>query len=164
MPEAIITTPAGSYAGVSDFTTYLDNDGKPIQYGGHDEVFRANETIAKYQAVAFVAATTTVPLSVEVLDVSDAFASAVFCGVAQEAGVAGDPIRVRMTGVTLVKVDTGDPVFGDVAIKGASDGTLTTAGTLGGTWDDSDVAGTGLGVFLDVENASDYAPIFLRKF
>lgn len=164
MPDTVVTNPGAAFAKPSDFTTYTDANGNLIEYGGTDYYFRCNETITKYQAVAFVAATATVPLSVEVLDVSDAFASAVFAGVAMEGGVAGDIIRVRQRGITLVKVDTGDPVFGDVAIKGASDGTLTTAGTLGGTWDGSDVAGTGLGVFLDVENASDLAPIYLRPF
>lgn len=164
MPEAILTSPKGGYGRVTDFTTYKDTDGAEIRYDQRCGNYRCNETIAKYQAVALVAATATVPLSVEVLDISDAIAGLVFIGVAQQAGVAGDVISVCVEGVTLVKVDTGDPVFGDVAIKGASDGTLTTAGTAGGTWDGSDVAGTACGIFLDVEDANDYAPLYVHKF
>ena len=164
MPEATITNPGGAYAGSADFTAYTDRVGNLIQYGQEVHPFRANEAIAKWQVVALVAATTTVPLSVEVLDVSDAFAGLVQIGVAQAAAAAGAFVPVCTRGVTLVQVDTGDPIFGDVAIKGASDGTATTAGTLGGTWDGSDVTGSALGFFLDVENSSDLAPMFVWKF
>ena len=164
MPEAMLTNPAAALAVPSDYTTYKDKDGNLIQYGQTVKPFRANDTIAKWAPVALVAATATVPMSVENLDISDAFAGLMFIGVAQEAGVAGDIISVCTEGVTLVKCDTGDPVFGDVVIKGASDGTVTTAGTAGGTWDASDVAGTAFGVFLDVEDASDFAPMYVHKF
>lgn len=163
MPESVVTNPAAAFARPADYTTYLDANGNLIEYGGTDRYYRCSAAVAKWSAVALVAATASTPLSIEELDVSDAFAAIAFVGVAQEAGAAGDIIRVREDGVTLVKVDTGDPVFGDVAIKGASDGTLTTAGTAGGTWDGSDVAGTGLGMFLDVENAADLAPIKLFR-
>lgn len=164
MAEALLTEPLGpTHNVVSDFTTYKDSEGHPIQYPARYELFRANEAITKYAAVALVAATTTVPLSVELLDVSDAFAGVVFVGIAQEAKAAGGIVRVCVWGVTLAKTDTADPVFGDMVIKGAADGQVTTAGTVGGTWDGSDVAGTAFGVFLDVEDASDFAPIFLRQ-
>lgn len=165
MPEAIVTNPlTAAYAGASDFTTFKDRDGNDIQYGQDVRYFRANEAITKWQVVALVAATTSVPVSVEPVDVSDAFAGLVMLGVAQETVAAGALVRVVVEGITLAQVDTGDPVFGDVAIKGASDGTCTTAGTLGGTWDGSDVTGTALGIFLDVEDAANLAPLYVHKF
>lgn len=164
MPDAVLTNPNAALAIPSDYTTYKDKDGNLIQCGQRILPFRANDTIAQWDAVAIIGATATVPVSVEKLDISDAFAGLMFIGVAQEAGVAGDIISVCVEGVTLVKTDTGDPVYGDVVIKGAADGQVTTAGTLGGTWDGSDVAGTAFGVFLDVENASDFAPMYVHKF
>lgn len=163
MPEALLTEPFGpTHDVVSDFTLYKDSAGHEIRYPARYEVYRASAAIAKYAPVEFVAATTTAPLSVRKLTVAGAFAALIFAGVAQHAVAAGALVKICVTGVTLIQVDTSDPVFGDVAIKGAADGQVQTAGTVGGTWDAADVAGTGFGIFLDVEDSSDLAPIYLR--
>lgn len=160
MPEAMLTNPTAAFAPSSDYTTYLDGDGNLIQMGQRIIQIRANDTIAKWQSVALVAATATVPLSCELLDVSDALkATNLYLGVAQEAGVAGDIIRVCTQGVTLAKVDTTDPVSGSAVVIGAADGQV--GALLIGSQDATVVANTVLGVFLDVENASDYAAINL---
>lgn len=164
MPEAQLLDPLGAYKGIADFTLFRTDSKVQRLYPRRVDTFRANDTIAIYQAVALVAATTTVPVSVELLDVSDAFAGLLFVGVAQHAAVAGDVLAVCTWGFTPAKVDTSDPIFGDAAIKGAADGQLATAGTLGGTWDGSDVSGTACGVWLDAEDASDYAPLWVQKF
>ena len=160
MPEAVITTPKGPYAGVTDYTTYLDNDGKLIQYGQVCVPFRLNDTVAKYESVAYVAATATVPLSVELLDVSDALKAVnLYAGVAQEAGVAGDIVNVCLRGVTLAKTGTTDPIAGSAVVIGGADGQVDAL--LIGAQDATIVSNTIKGAFLDVENASDYAPIVL---
>lgn len=147
-----ITNPAGAWQTVTSFLTGRDSNGNLLPIGSTVETYRANEAIAATQCVALVAPTATVPLSVEVMDVSDAFATLVFIGVAQEAAAAGEIVQVVTDGVVVVSIDDGAPIFGDVAIKHATvDGAVISGGTLGGTWDGSDVAGTAVGIFLGAE-------------
>lgn len=168
MPGAQITAPKGGYSKISDFTTYLDADGHRIPYAGNIEFFRCNAAVSKFDVVGFVIATTSVPLSVTPIVVATATAPLTMTGVAQKAGAVGDIIPVMTTGVTLAHVDTSDPVFGDVVIKGASNGTCATGGTIGGTWDGTKVAGTAWGIFLDVDtdpgSGPDLAPVYLFRF
>lgn len=171
MPEAIVTTPTGPlWATVSDFTTYVDGDSKAIQYGQQCVPMRANAAITKYDLVGLVAATTTVPLSVEQLDVSDAFAEFVCFGIAQEAATAaGDIIQVCTRGVSLVNIgNSGAIALGDIAVKhGSTDGCATLIAS--GTWtaDATAAAGPGkaVGVFLGPEvGTSNTAPVYFWKF
>lgn len=159
MPEATVASPGGAYAGSADFTAYTDRTGNLIQYGQDIKVFRANEAITQWAAVALVAATATVPTSVELIDVSDAYSSTAFIGIAQEAGAAGDFISICVGGITLAKCDTTDPIFGSAVVEGAADGQV--GALLIGSLDATTVEGTVFGVFLDVENSSDLAPIYL---
>lgn len=160
MPQSIVTAPKGPlHSRVTDFTTYLDEDNNLIQYGQDIVVLRANEAITRWAAVALVEATATVPVSVELLDVSDAYASGLFKGVAIKAAAAGDLVPIVRQGITLAKIDTSDPIRGSLVTKGGADGQLGT--TLIGAMDATIVATEVLGVYLDVENASDLAPVNL---
>lgn len=162
-----ITNPKGAFVTVSDYTTYVDATGNPVPYYQEVCQLRANEAITVNQLVGLVAATASVPLSVEPLDVSDAFASLVCIGVALEAASTGDLVSVCIRGPVLVNIDdTGTCTLGDVVIKHATtDGAAGNGGTLGGTWDAADVAGTALGVYLGAEvGTSNKAPIWFQKF
>lgn len=155
MAQQSIVNPLGAARTVSDFRLFKDATGYQLDVDRVVQVYRANDTIAIHNAVAWVAPTATVPLSVELLDVSDAHAALVFCGVALEAATAGQMIRICRLGPAIVTVDDGTPAFGEVCVKHAStDGCVISGGTLGGSWDGSDVAGTGLGVFLGAEIGS----------
>lgn len=152
MTVVIDNTTGAGRAAISDFRTNVDADGGLIVEPWSVKWYRANEAIAAKQAVAFVAPTATVPLSVEVLDVSDAIATLMFCGVALAAAAAGAIVPIAVFGPVVVSIDDGAPTVGDVAIKHATvDGALISGGTLGGTWDGSDVAGAGVGVWLTAE-------------
>lgn len=163
MPVQAIHNPGNVWGEVSNPLTSQD----PQQFNPVIMYIRANEVIAANQAVAFVAPTSTVPLSVEVLDVSDAFAAILFAGVALDAAsAAGKIIRVITYGPAICNTDAGDtPAVGDVATKGAADGKVTTGGTLGGTWDGSDVAGTAVGTYLSAKiGSTNTAWIFVGRF
>lgn len=170
MPEAIITTPKGpTYQTVTTWTTYKDDDGREIEYGKTCRPYRANETITKGQFVAFVAATATVPLSVEVLDVSDAIANFVCCGVAQEAGVAGDIISVCIEGPCIANIDdTGTTALGDIVTKHATtDGAAAVIANATWTADATAAGGPGkaLGFYLGAEiGTTNQSPIYFHKF
>lgn len=143
-----ISNPKGAFQSVTSFLTYKTDSGEEISYSRQEDTFRANDTILATQAVGFVAATATVPLSVELLDVSDATAAASFAGVAADGGVAGDIIRVVRRGPAIVSIDDGTPAFLNFAIKHATvDGALIASAAP----DASTVAGTLLGVFLSAE-------------
>jgi hypothetical protein len=127
MPDATLTDPRGALRIVSDFTTGKDSAGNPLNDAGDYDFWRANDTIVFGDLVGLVAPTATVPISVEKLDVSDAFASFVCVGVAQEGGVAGDTIKVLNHGITLINIgDTAAIAIGDAVIKHA-----TTDGAAG---------------------------------
>lgn len=166
MADQIITNPLAAWGTVTSFLTGVDANGMPIAYSQSTEQWRANEAIAANQCVSLIAPTATVPVSVEVMDVSDVFAALMFIGVASEAAVAGALVTVVTQGVVVVSIDDGAPIFGDVAIKHATvDGAVISGGTLGGTWDAADVAGTALGVFLGAEiGTSNTALMRIAKF
>ena len=159
MPEQTLTNPLAAYSKSADLTTYLNANGSMLDLGQSYGFWRANEALTKWAAVALVAATATVPPSVELLDVSDAYAQTLFIGVAQDACVAGGIVKVCKAGLTLVQIDTDDPITGSVANKGAGDGQL--GAVLIGSLDNTVVVGDIFGAYLDVENASDIAPVYL---
>lgn len=164
MPESIIDNTRGAHRTVTDFRSNADADGEYLVLPWEVRTYRANEAITKKQAVAFVAPTATVPLSVEVLDVSDAAAALVFAGVALETVAAGDDITIAVSGPVVVNCDDGTPAFGEVAVKHATvDGALISGGTLGGTWDAADVAGTGVGVWLGAEIGTSNTGVVLLR-
>lgn len=148
MPGNEITNPKGAFRSVTSYLTYVDDAGELITYERIVAQYRANDTIAQYNAVGFVAATATVPLSVELLDVSDATAAASFAGVAVEAATAGDLVTIVVQGPAIVTIDNGTPAFLDYAIKHATvDGCLIASPAP----DATTVAGTLLGVWLSAE-------------
>lgn len=166
MADQIITNPASAGVSVTDFRTGVDASGFGLSLPRQVDGYRANDTILATQAVAIIAPTATVPASVELLDVSDAFASLVYIGVAVDSAVAGEIVQVCTKGVCIVSIDDGAPIYGDVAIKHATvDGALISAGTAGGTWDASDVQGTACGIFLGAEiGTGNTALLYVCKF
>lgn len=166
MADQVITNPLAAWTTVTDFRTNVDANGFPLALPNTTIQLRANETIAANQGVALVAPTATVPVSVEVMDVSDVFAALMCIGVATEAATAGQLVTICTEGVVVASINDGAPIFGDVAIKHATvDGAFISGGTLGGTWDAADVAGTALGVWLGAEiGTSDTALLYFKKF
>jgi hypothetical protein len=148
-----IPNPHGTYEQVTDYTTGRNGNSMPIQYPRTIETWESNDAlIAIGDWVGVVPATTTTPLRVEQLDVSDAFAATVCKGVAIDASTAaGKMIRVVVRGPVICNIgDTGTIVPGDVAIKHAStDGAsaVTAIGSVG----TSVVVGTVLGTYLSAE-------------
>lgn len=148
MPPNTVTNVKGAFQSITSFLTYKTDSGEEISYARSVSQFRANDTILATQAVGFVAATAGVPLSVELLDVSDATAAASFAGVAATGGVAGDIIDVVVNGPAIVSIDDGTPAFLNFAIKHATvDGALIASPAP----DATTVAGTLLGVFVSAE-------------
>lgn len=164
MPDVIVANPLANFSKPADFTTYLDKDGNLIQYGATFEVFRANAAIDKWAPVSLVGAVAATPLSVKELVVAELAFTCI--GVAQEAGVAGDLISVCTRGVTLVQIDTDDPVFGDIVVVGGGNGQVGSVAQATWSADATAAAGPGkaLGIFLDVEGTTDVAPIYFHKF
>ena len=127
MPEATLTNPLGAGYSVTDFTTFKDSAGNQLSTGQDIEHFVANDAITQFSLVGLVAPTTTVGPRVELLDVSDAFASFVCMGVAQHAAAAGESVQVCTHGLTLINIgDTASIAIGDAVIKHA-----TTDGAAG---------------------------------
>lgn len=166
MADQVIINPQSAWNPVTSYLTGVDSLGYPIAYSQTTETWRASETVLATQCVGLIAPTATVPVSVEVMDVSDVFAALAFIGVASEGATVGQNLTVVTAGVVVVSIDDGAPIFGDVAIKHATvDGAVISGGTLGGTWDGSDVAGTALGVFLGAEiGTSNTALMRIAKF
>lgn len=154
MGQQTIANPGNVWGEVANPLT----SGNAMNHGAQIVTVRANDTIAAKNAVGWVAPTATVPLSVELLDVSDATAAAVFAGVALDSGVAGEMIRVVVEGPCIVTVDDGTPVFGVYAIKHATvDGCVIATATV----DASTLAGTIVGVFLSAEIGTTNTAWFL---
>jgi hypothetical protein len=162
MPANQILNPMGAFQTVTSFLTYVDANGQEIQYERVTAQYRANDTIAAKNAVGFVAATAGVPLSVELLDVSDATAAASFAGVATESAVAGDVITIVVQGPAIVTINNGTPAFLDFAIKHATvDGCLIASPAP----DATTVAGTLLGVWLSAEiGTTDTAVVNVGRY
>lgn len=170
MPDAQIPNPTGTYAQVPDFTLWATGYGGDINYERRVEEWRVdsvggNQTIVKGDWVALTAAGTSTPVSVEQLDVSDAYAAFVCIGVALDAGTAGKIIRVVTRGPAVANIgNTSSPSFGDVAIKHASTDGASGAVAIA-SWDATKVAGTALGVYLGgAINSTAFAPVLVAKF
>lgn len=166
-----IVNPAGAFQGVTDFTTYSDGSsttiGRLLDYPRVTQVYRAGGAINRYDWVALSAATTTAPLSVVQLPVTDTLATSLACvGVALEsADASGDFITVCTFGPTLCNIGTASPV--------ASTGLATRAGSSAGACgvtatanhDASLIAGVVFGHFLTAEIGSlNLAAVFVRRF
>lgn len=164
-----IKNPSGAYQGVTDFTTYSDGSstaiGRLLDYDRDVHTYRAGGTIARYDWVALSAATTTAPLSVVQLPVTDDLATSLSCiGVALEPAVAGESVTVCVYGPTLCNIGTASPAVAGVAKRAGS-----AAGACGviaaGSWDAAQIAGTGFGHFLTAEIGSlNLAAVFVRRF
>jgi len=145
--ETQITNPSGALQPVTDYTTYKDANGVPVQYHTVVSTFRANEAISAGQVVIFVAATATVPLSVGVLPASASAAQKVLlAGVALSNASTGQAVRVATSGIAVVKTEgtvTAAVAAGTYAIVKASS---NTAGNIDSQ--SSAVAGGTLGIFL----------------
>lgn len=164
MPEGVVTNPTGAYRGVTDFTTWVDGNGADIEYERTVMTFRANATILAHDAVMFVAPTTANPLSVAQFAVTDTIVVGnSFAGCALNGAVAGDKCQVIVRGFARIQVGTATPAAYDVAKRAGS-----AAGAVGvlasGTEAATDIIGTAFGIFLGVDDASNFAPIMLGRF
>lgn len=179
--EQILTTPLGhggtAQATVSDYTTYVDSESIPLAYPGIDESYRANATITAGQVVRFVAATTTVPLSVTPIELdATVVQTQSIVGVALEGASAGDLVKVRVRGVCLVNIATTAAISSNVAGTAATPaagvlavtagaGTSNAAGDSHGlTPSTSTIVGAAFGVYLGGEvGTSNKAPVYVGK-
>lgn len=168
MPDPAVLNPAGAYRNVSDFTTWADANGHEIEYWRQVATLRANGTINKFDAVMFVAPTTTVPLSVAQLATTAGEATALkFVGVALEAGTAGGYIRIATSGFAMVQIGSATPAAYDVATNGGS-----AAGAVGtvaaGSVAATNIVGSIYGVFLGGTQTFDgiatCAPLWISRF
>ena len=175
--EKILTNPLAAAQSVSDYTTYVDADGLPINYDQEVETVRANAAVAAGDVVRFVAATTTVPLSVTPveLDATVVNAQAIY-GVAVSAAAAGSLCQVITKGPALVNIATtaaissnvagtaATPAFGVLAVP-AGAGTNNAPGNCHGlTPSASTIVGASFGVFLGAEiGTSNKAPVYVGK-
>lgn len=146
-----------SSAPVDDFTTFQDANGFDIEFGkGEVYNLRAAGTISRGNALEFVAATTTVPESAQVM--ATATDIALYAGVALHDAEADDLVHFMRRGFSIVTHETADtPAHGNVLLKPdttAGHFATAAAGAAGGQ--------SVLGVVLGPEiNTSDTCPAFL---
>jgi hypothetical protein len=133
MPGVSITNPAGVFGQAA----YHSTDIQELVSAG---------TIAAGDWVSF-----TAPGTVEAMDVSDATAVSLSAGVATEAAVAGDIVRVVRSGPVICNInDTTVAAIGDYAVKHATaDGASGTVAIAAA--DATTVVGTILGTYLSTE-------------
>ena len=152
MAEQQLTNPQGFHRTVTDFRTFKDVQGEDISYGKTTRFFRANEAITKGQVVTFVAATATVPLSVE-----PAAAGSSFKGVADASAAAGAMVPVVVEGVAEVIALTANAVaFNDAMIVSGTAGTATPVAE-----DATTVVGTVLGYALNTKASATAGNVFV---
>jgi hypothetical protein len=154
-----LTNPAGLYKQTTDFRIGKTATGESHSYGGMYLPFRANAAVAKGQALAFVAPTAALPLSVKPRVNADI--SPLFAGIAMEAKAAGEVVMVCVFGFCEAWVDTADPVAGNYGVLSATTGAV---GVASAAIDATTVAGTVLGFFLHEEDADNLAPFFISRF
>tara|TARA_R110000772_G_scaffold36981_1_gene88093 strand:+ start:304 stop:828 length:525 start_codon:yes stop_codon:yes gene_type:complete len=112
MSTGILRNPNGAHRTVSDFTTGQDDDGVDLALSDQSiETFKAGGTVIKGQALMLVAPTTTAGPTVVAATTAVMAPNADnhrFCGVALNAGAAGDQIQVGTQGIFRVLHDASD--------------------------------------------------------
>lgn len=107
--RAVIDNTRHVYASVDDFTTGQDSSGADLPFPKTVERWRANAAISKGEALMFVEATTTVPISVTpmtaAIGTSDPW---LFAGIALADAAAGDDVDVCVQGVCHVLMEDAD--------------------------------------------------------
>lgn len=155
--------------GSSDFTTWVNRDGNPLDYSFESEWFQANGAITAGQAVIWIAPTSTTPLRVgKAATGSD---PAIIVGIAKNTvTAAGQMVEVVTEGFVLALVEATPTVtaaLGTRAMIGA-----TTAGSVNSTvavGAAADVGGAYFGTFLGAKltsylGSANYAPLWVKKF
>lgn len=161
MPEPTLINPAGAFRSVSDFTTWVDGNGNDIEYWRQIASLRCDVAIAKGDALMYVVPTTTVPLSVAPLAVTDTLAvGQKFLGVAIEAAAVGEQCLFATEGFALVNVGSATAAAGSTANRAGSAAGALNVLTAAAT----DIIGTGYGVYLGAKNASNLAPVWLNRY
>lgn len=158
----MITNPLGAHVTVTDYSTavgYTD-DGQLIHHPALQTEFRANAAVTKGDFVEFVAATSSVPLSVTPMPSTGA-EEKLFAGVALADAAAGDAVRVALPGsVAPARVDTSAAAENVCKIPDTTAGvSATSAVALAAT----DVVGDVLGVCLSAD-ASGVALVKIAQF
>lgn len=112
--EAQITNPYGALSTIDDHRTGQDQEGLDIMYGFRGNMFRANATITKGQALMWVGPTATVPVSVTPMTAAaDPWR---FAGVAMSDAAADESLLVAHQGVVIIKFDGGSTAAADDAV------------------------------------------------
>lgn len=125
----MITNPKSKLKTVSDYRDGKTSSGELMAYGGTYEVFRANASISKGQALSFVMPTSTVPASVKPEATADELWY--FAGYAMHDAASGADVLVCQHGFCEVLVyDTTTVTIGDRLIK---DGTNAAYGAQSAT-------------------------------
>lgn len=151
MATISLVNPIGANQQVTSFITQKTTDGELIRSGSEIySHYRANAAVAKGEAVQFVAATATVPLSVTPM--ATAGDARLFVGVATKAAAAGAVVELCERGICEVLANAQTVAFGDLIVK---PGTNAGEPTFGSTDPDAaTVVGTVLGVCLAAKNAT----------
>lgn len=106
----ILTNPNSAHRTVTTHVSGLDEDGIPLVIGVQQvESWRAAAAIAEGEALMFVAPTATVPMTVTPMTVAVKDSGPWrFAGVALEAAVAGEQVRVCSEGFCQIRHDAAD--------------------------------------------------------
>lgn len=177
MAETTLTNPSGALQGVTDFTTYKAPDGSPVQYGKVVLPFRANAAITAGQALRYVAATTTVPLSVTPMALNSTAAQLqVFAGIALNSAASGARVDVCVGGVCLAQISTTaavgsattggtavTPALGVPAVNGGTGSSNADGDTYGATTAATVITGYVMGIYLGAPIGTTLrAPLLVR--
>jgi hypothetical protein len=153
MPEQQITNPQDAFKTTADLRVGYTDSEELHALGGTYRTFRANEAITKGEALMWVAATATVPLSVGLM--TAAAADTLFVGCAMEAAAAGDDVLVCLEGYCLADVAAETTAFGTViGVPGTTTGKVEVGHVSAYTND--------IGIALYAKDASNLAPVMLR--
>lgn len=161
----ILANPVGALSGrATDFTTWLDRDGLPLDYPHKSVWLQANAAVAVGQLVSFVNPTASTPLRVTPTGIADNVLIQV--GIAKTAATAaGQMVEVVTEGfcLALVEAATTPTVGAGVKNGGTTVGSVTTD-----TPDATDIVGSILGSFLGAKltsflGSAHYAPVWLRR-
>lgn len=130
MPQSVITNTRQIYRDVDDFTTMQDAGGADLSFPQETETWRANAAISKGEILMFVAATTTVPLSVTpmtaAIGTSDPW---LYAGFAADDASAGGDVNVVVGGYVhalLEDADAGGAFANSVQVPDTTTGRAAT--------------------------------------
>lgn len=112
-----VTNPQGANLTVSDFKLFRDASSQDLELGkGETYTARANATILKGQALEHVVPTTTVPYSVQPMQLASGVH--LYAGCALNSATAGQDVNFARRGYMMAFTDDADtPAFGQVLLK-----------------------------------------------